>query len=80
MALFAVPWNLDDCVYEIPRSVTGILVVVIIFIIAIVCPAIVIVVRLSSFCNERVFIPTRCYAAFQPHRVYYKFQTGISSP
>jgi len=24
-ALFAVIWNLDDCVYEIPRSVTGII-------------------------------------------------------
>ena len=56
VAYFAETWNLVECVYEIPRSVTGILVAV--TIIVIVCPAIVIV-----YATTRIFL-----AIFRAHR------------
>ena len=56
VAYFAETWDLVECVYEIPRSVTGILVVV--TIIAIVCPAIFIV-----YATTRIFL-----AIFRAHR------------
>ena len=56
VAYFAETWNLVECVYEVPRSVTGILVVVTIM--AIVCPAIVIV-----YATTRIF-----FAIFRAHR------------